>query len=307
ARLRIKLAGPLGEYGRDANGMPVRVSVDPGNQIVRLKDGSTVLATAVAGASNDRVYRFTFPFASLTGYRNGDRSALVPVPSSDIVKVHLTFAPRFEDVEAGLREGGRLREAVTATAPGVEEEWHLTDADQMLAGRKYYVGTPAVEERITCIANFGLVKPDPELPDEILRAAQEADGIIHAGDFTGETALGLFRGLGPPLYAVRGNMDSPGVARALDDTLVFEIEGVRIGLTHGWGAPHGIEDRIKGLLPTGLDVIIFGHSHKPLLKEDTGLLLMNPGSTARVPFGGRESYGFLFVDGGKARGELRYL
>ena len=164
ARLRIKLAGPLGEYGRDANGMPVRVSVDAGNQIVGLKDGSSVLATAVAGASNDRVHRFTFSFASLTGYRNGDRSALVPVPSSDIVKVHLTFAPRFEDVEAGLREGGRLKEAVTATAPGAEEEWHLIDADQMLAGRKYYVGTPDVEERIACLANFGLVKPDPNDP-----------------------------------------------------------------------------------------------------------------------------------------------
>ena len=164
AKLRIKLAGPLGEYGRDANGRPVRVSVDPENQIVGLKDGSTVLATVVSGASNDRVYRFTFPFASLVGYRNGDRSALVPVPSTNIVKVHLTFAPRFEDVEAGLREGGRLKAAVTATAPGVEQEWHLTDADEMLAGRKYYVGTPDTEERISCIANFGLVKPDPNNP-----------------------------------------------------------------------------------------------------------------------------------------------
>ncbi|GIU75822.1 MAG: hypothetical protein KatS3mg004_2909 [Bryobacteraceae bacterium] len=164
ARLRIQLAGPLGEYGRDANGMPVRVSVDPDNQIVGLEDGSTVLATALAGASNDRIYRFTFPYAMLSGYRNGDRNALVSVPSSDIVKVHLTFAPRFEGVEAGLREGGLLKEGVTASPPGTEEEWHLTHADEMLAGRKYYVGTPAVEERISCLANFGLVKPDPDDP-----------------------------------------------------------------------------------------------------------------------------------------------
>jgi len=67
-------------------------------------------------------------------------------------------------VEAGLREGGRLKEAVAATQPGTEEEWHLTDADQMLAGRKYYVGTPTVEERIACLANFGLLKPDPDDP-----------------------------------------------------------------------------------------------------------------------------------------------
>jgi|GEM_PF-532213 len=168
--LKLRLAGQLGDYGRDANGMPVRVSVDGGNQIVRIEDkqdgfGTSAVATAVTGAENTRLYRFTFPFAALAGYRNGDRSALLPVPATDIVKVHLTFAPRFEDVEAGLREGGRLKEPVTAAPSGMEEEWHVTDAEQMAPGRKYYVGTPDVEERITCVANFGLMKPDLEDPD----------------------------------------------------------------------------------------------------------------------------------------------
>jgi hypothetical protein len=167
--LKLRLTGQLGAYGRDANGMPVLVSVDGANQIVRIEKkegafGATSLAAAVDGAGNTQAYRFTFPFASLSGYKNGDRNSLVPVPASDIVKVHLTFAPRFEDVEAGLREGGRLKEGVAASPPGTEEEWHLTDADQMLAGRKYYVGMPDVEERVACLANFGLVKPDPDDP-----------------------------------------------------------------------------------------------------------------------------------------------
>jgi hypothetical protein len=167
--LKLRLVGQLGAYGRDANGMPVRVSVDGENKIVRIekKDdefGATSLATAVEGAGNTRAYRFTFPFATLSGYLNGDRNALVPVPSSDIVKVHLTFAPRFEDVEYGLTAGGLLMEAVAASPPGTEEEWRVVDAEAMLAGLKYYVGTASAEERITCLANFGLVKPDPENP-----------------------------------------------------------------------------------------------------------------------------------------------
>jgi hypothetical protein len=167
--LKVRLVGQLGQYGRDANGMPVRVSVGGQNKIVRIEKnadefGATSRATSVQGAGNDRIYRFTFPFASLSGYLNGDRNALVPVPADDIVKIHLTFAPRFEDVEAGLREGGRLKEGVPASPPGTEEECHLTEADQMLAGRKYYVGTPDVEERIACLANFGIFKPDPEDP-----------------------------------------------------------------------------------------------------------------------------------------------
>jgi hypothetical protein len=167
--LKLRLAGPLSQFGRDANGMPVRVSVDSENQIVRIekKDGEfgvTSLATAVEGAGNTRVYRFTFPFAGLSGYLNGDRNSLVPVPANDIVKIHLTFAPRFEDVEYGLAAGGRLKDGVTASPPGTEEEWHAIDAGAMLAGLKYYVGTSNAEERITCLANFGLVQADPEDP-----------------------------------------------------------------------------------------------------------------------------------------------
>jgi hypothetical protein len=82
--LKVRLVGQLGAYGHDANGMPVRVSVDGENKIVRSekKDnafGATSLAAAVDSAGNDRIYRFTFPFASLSGYRNGDRNSLVPV------------------------------------------------------------------------------------------------------------------------------------------------------------------------------------------------------------------------------------
>jgi putative phosphoesterase len=146
-----------------------------------------------------------------------------------------------------------------------------------------------------------------ELPGEILEAAEDADGIIHAGDFTGEEVLGLFRGMGPPLYAVRGNMDVPGVARALDDRLVFELDGVRIGVTHGSGPPQGLDQRVRQVLPAGLDVMIFGHSHRPMLEDDNGLLLLNPGSPAGGPLSGQRSYGLLFIEDGRARGELRYL
>jgi hypothetical protein len=167
--LKLRLTGQLGQFGRDANGMPVRVSVDGENRVVRIEKkegefGATSFATAVEGAGNTRVYRFTFPFASLSGYLNGDRNSLVAVPATDIVKVHLTFAPRFEDVEYGLAAGGRLKDGVAASPSGTEEEWHAIDAGAMLAGLKYYVGTSNAEERITCLANFGLVQPDPEDP-----------------------------------------------------------------------------------------------------------------------------------------------
>ena len=167
--LTVGLAGSLSQLGRDGNGTPVRVSVDGENQIVHLQEGvasigTTALATSVQGADNNRAYRFAFPFDQLAGYLNGDRGALVLVPATDIVKVHLTFAPRFEDVEYGLIAGGALRDGVAATPAGTEEEWRLSDAAAMSANTKYYVGNVASEERITCLANFGLVKPESVVP-----------------------------------------------------------------------------------------------------------------------------------------------
>jgi hypothetical protein len=162
--MKLALSGQVGQHGREANGMPVRQSVDANNVIVRLPNGADSVASMVDGAGNDRTYRFQVPFGALAGYKNGDRQSLVSVPPTDIVKVHMTFAPRFEDVEFGLANGGILMEAVAASPAGTQEEWRLTNAESMSGGTKYYVGDAAAEERITCLANFGLVKPDPEVP-----------------------------------------------------------------------------------------------------------------------------------------------
>jgi hypothetical protein len=162
--MKAVLSGVLGQSGREANGIPVRQSVNPENVIVALPDGSASSPSMVAGSRNDRTYRFRFPFGTLEGYKNGDRQSLVSVPATDVVKVHMTFGPRFEDVEFGLSNGGLLMDAVAASPVGTQEEWRLANAGSMSSGTKYYVGSSITEERITCLANFGLVKSDPDVP-----------------------------------------------------------------------------------------------------------------------------------------------
>ena len=61
-----------------------------------------------------------------------------------------------------------------------------------------------------------------------------------------------------------------------------------ITITHGWGAPDGIEDRIRTLFPDA-DIIIFGHSHHARNKVINGILFFNPGSA-------RNSLGILTID-----------
>jgi len=61
-----------------------------------------------------------------------------------------------------------------------------------------------------------------ELEGEALTAAHEADIVIHAGDFTSETALEDFQNECDRLFAVHGNADEPAVCDRLPTARVVE-------------------------------------------------------------------------------------
>ena len=102
--------------------------------------------------------------------------------------------------------------------------------------------------------------------------------------------LGLLRGYAP-VFAVLGNNDL-ALVRQLPPTLVVELAGVRIGMIHDSGASAGRAARMRRRFPDS-DVVVFGHSHAPLVAEGAdGQLLFNPGSPTqrraqpRCTFGG---------------------
>ena len=126
-----------------------------------------------------------------------------------------------------------------------------------------------------------------ELDGRIVKALKEADLVVHAGDFVNPEVL---EGLKRINYvrAVQGNMDSPLLKAMLPEKEVFEVEGRKIGLIHGWGAPQGIAERIREMFGE-VDIIIYGHSHKSSCEEREGVFFFNPGL-------GRTSYGLLRVE-----------
>ncbi|HNT37105.1 MAG TPA: metallophosphoesterase family protein, partial [bacterium] len=122
------------------------------------------------------------------------------------------------------------------------------------------------------------------LPDEAIRAIGESDLILHSGDIVQKSFLDELSGR-KEVRAVLGNMDMEPLASLLPETRIEELEGVRIGMTHGFGAPQGIEQRVQTRFrkEDNLDVLIFGHSHVPMQRMQGNLLLLNPGSaTDRV-------------------------
>lgn len=135
-----------------------------------------------------------------------------------------------------------------------------------------------------------------EVPKKIIDAISTVDLIIHAGDFTDLRTLEEMKQVAT-VKAVQGNMDSMQLKTILPIKETIEIEGRRIGITHGSGGPWGIEERIRGVFSgEKVDVLVYGHSHQPQNKIIDGILFFNPGKAA-------DSFGILTINGGM-QGEI---
>lgn len=121
---------------------------------------------------------------------------------------------------------------------------------------------------------------------------KDVELILHAGD---HVELDLIESALAPkkVISVRGNMDC-GKAANLPIKRILELEGKKIGLIHGWGSPSDIVERVYNeFCQDDVDVIIFGHSHKPYKDKVKGVLLFNPGSPTDKRFAPYNSVGVI--------------
>ncbi len=116
------------------------------------------------------------------------------------------------------------------------------------------------------------------------------DVLLHAGDVVStEVIRFLDRG---EFYGVHGNMDPPDVRELLPQSRVLELGGWRIGLAHGTGGPESVEETVAGLF-SGVDVIVYGHSHIHSNKVKNGVLFFNPGTATGHCRTGANTVGIL--------------
>lgn len=127
-----------------------------------------------------------------------------------------------------------------------------------------------------------------EIPQKVITVFSGVDLIVHAGDFVGSAVLEGLKRLGD-VKAVHGNLDSMKLKSLLPDKELFTVGNRKIGITHGWGGPEGIEHRVKQLFED-VDIIIYGHSHIAKVERIGGILFFNPGP-------GYRSFGILTING----------
>lgn len=159
--------------------------------------------------------------------------------------------------------------------------------------------------RVAVLADTHTRASSRALPQGAWAYVETADHILHAGDVTDPALLDELAACAP-LTAVLGNCDGSDVkARGVPERCEVELGGVRIALVHDAGPATGRRDRLRAWFPEAR-VVVFGHSHLPLVEDDGGLLLLNPGSPTwprRAPW---PSMGMLWIDpaSGAVEGEV---
>jgi len=115
------------------------------------------------------------------------------------------------------------------------------------------------------------------IPKKVYEIFRDVDLIIHAGDLTRFKVVEELERLAA-VVAVTGNMDDPTVLGKLPKFRTVDVYGWKVGVIHGSKSFFGVK-RMKNIVKThGLNVLVFGHTHRPYRKWVGNTLYVNPGS-----------------------------
>ena len=112
--------------------------------------------------------------------------------------------------------------------------------------------------------------------NKIKKKISNADVLLFLGD--GENDLAeITNDFTGEVFAVRGNCDITG---KYPEEQILEIQGKKIFICHGhrYNVKYGYNSIYYRGKEIGADIVLFGHSHIPIIEEYDGIVLMNPGS-----------------------------
>jgi len=137
----------------------------------------------------------------------------------------------------------------------------------------------------------GLLRPQAV---DFLRGS---DLIVHGGDICDGAILTALAAIAP-VIAVRGNNDHGAWAEPLRESELFQVGGAFVYAIHDVAAID-IDPRAAGV-----QVVVSGHSHRPSVRHDDGVLYVNPGSAGPRRFKLPISVAELVIDEGEVRARL---
>jgi len=140
-----------------------------------------------------------------------------------------------------------------------------------------------------------------KLPAAVLALFEGVAYIVHAGDVGDARILADLETIAP-VHAVWGNTDGMDLRSRIPEVARLEVDGIRITVLHGHqvGSPNpaSLASAVAG------DVIVFGHSHRPLVERVGERLYVNPGSAGAPRFGIGASIAELRISRGRPDARL---
>jgi hypothetical protein len=131
----------------------------------------------------------------------------------------------------------------------------------------------------------GLLRP------QAVAFLEGCDRILHGGDIGNAEVLTRLSAIAP-VTAVRGNNDKGAWAEAIPETEFFEFSGVYVYAIHDLS--------LLDMDPSvaGIQVVVSGHSHKPLIETREGIVFVNPGSAGPRRFKLPITIADILIEGG---------
>jgi putative phosphoesterase len=156
--------------------------------------------------------------------------------------------------------------------------------------------------RLLIMSDTHLPRRAKDLPPQLWAEAEQADVVIHAGDWVDVALLDELERRCSRVVGCYGNNDGPPLRARLPEVATVTLDGLRLAVVHETGQSQGREARCDRAF-ADIDVLVFGHSHIPWdTTTPRGLRLLNPGSPTdrrRQPYG---TYLTADVDAGQLTG-----
>lgn len=163
--------------------------------------------------------------------------------------------------------------------------------------------------RILVLSDTHLPLRSQSLPGGVLRALESSpDLILHAGDLVGAEVICLLEQYGP-VHAVTGNMDPLPLKQKVPRVREIDLGPISVGMIHGDGLGGSIEAIEADLVRRfpGVDVVVFGHIHRPRLNHVDGIWMFNPGSSTDPRGGSPASFGWIEAEHNHCRLSIECL
>lgn len=143
------------------------------------------------------------------------------------------------------------------------------------------------------------------LRGEVFDVFAGVEHILHAGDVGDVEILTELEAIAP-VTAVWGNVDGWDVRGRVPEVARVQLGGVAVVVLHGMqlGAP--TPEKAAAAYP-GAGLVVFGHSHRPVVREIGSVLAVNPGSAGPSRFKDPVTVALAELAEGRATARLVHL